>query len=196
MYKYRVQVKKVSGRLNESVLPSKNLFVKSKTKKSKSAVLAEASNHFKKKYGLVIESADVQLSEKQPSAPINPQQLIKMGISPYYAPAIAQYMRLNDVPLENAKRVEEETYSYDNIWEMIEGEGIFDALNDWYDWSDDYGIYDVESLRDACMYGELDEDEVEEIARNYVKNNSGDEVYFDGQISIFIKTDELRDTWG
>ena len=105
-------------------------------------------------------------------------------------------MRLNDVPLENAKRVEEETYSYDNIWEMIEGEGIFNALNDWYDWSDDYGIYDVESLRDACVYGELDEDEIEKIARNYVKNNSGDEVYFDGQISIFIKTDELRDTWG
>ena len=57
MYKYKVQVKKVSGRLNESVLPSKNLIVKTKTKKSKSAVLAEASKFFKKKYGLVIESA-------------------------------------------------------------------------------------------------------------------------------------------
>jgi hypothetical protein len=135
------------------------LVVKSKTKKSKSAVLTEASKFFKKKYGLVIESADVQFSEKQPTAPIKPQQLIKMGISPYYASAIAQYMRLNDVPLENAKRVEEETYSYDNVWEMIEGEGIFDTLNDWYDWSDDYGIYDVESLRNECMYGELDEDE-------------------------------------
>jgi hypothetical protein len=196
MFKYNVQILKVSGRLNESVLPSKSLVVKSKTKKSKRTVLAEASKFFKKKYGLVIESADVQLSEKQPTATIKPEQLIKMGISPYYAAAIAQYMRLNDVPLENAKRVEEETYSYDNIWEMIEGEGIFDALNDWYGWSDDYGIYDVESLRDACVNGELDEDEVEEIARNYVKNNSGDEVYFDGQISIFIKTDELRDTWG
>jgi hypothetical protein len=60
MYKYKVQVKKVSGRLNESVLPSKNLVVKSKTKKSKSAVLSEASKFFKKKYGLVIESADVE----------------------------------------------------------------------------------------------------------------------------------------
>ena len=38
MYKYRVQVKKVSGRLNESVLPSKNLVVKSKTKKSNKQV--------------------------------------------------------------------------------------------------------------------------------------------------------------
>ena len=60
MYKYKVQVKKVSGRLNESVLPSKNLVIKTKTKKSKSAVLAEASKFFKKKYGLVIESADVE----------------------------------------------------------------------------------------------------------------------------------------
>ena len=59
MYKYKVQVKKVSGRLNESVLPSKNLIVKTKNKKSKSEVLAEASKFFKKKYGLVIESADV-----------------------------------------------------------------------------------------------------------------------------------------
>ena len=59
MYKYKVQVKKVSGRLNESVLPSKSLVVKSKTKKSKRTVLAEASKFFKKKYGLVIESADI-----------------------------------------------------------------------------------------------------------------------------------------
>lgn len=60
MYKYNVQVKKVSGRLNESVLPSKSLIVKSKTKKSKRAILAEASKFFKKKYGIVIESADIQ----------------------------------------------------------------------------------------------------------------------------------------
>ena len=59
MHKYKVQIKKVSGRLNESVLPSKNLIVKSKSKKSKSAVLAEASKFFKKKYGLVIESAEI-----------------------------------------------------------------------------------------------------------------------------------------
>ena len=63
MYKYNVKIQKVSGRLNESVLPSKKLVVKSKTKKSKSAVLAEASKYFKKKYGLVIESADVSFDE-------------------------------------------------------------------------------------------------------------------------------------
>lgn len=59
MYKYKVQVKKVSGRLNESVLPSKSLVVKSKTKKTNKQVFAEASKYFKKKYGLFIESANV-----------------------------------------------------------------------------------------------------------------------------------------
>lgn len=59
MYKYKVQVKKVSGRLNEGVLPSKSLVVKSKSKKTDNEVFAEASKFFKKKYGLVIESADV-----------------------------------------------------------------------------------------------------------------------------------------
>ena len=59
MYKYKVQVKKVSGRLNESSIPSKNLVVKSKTEKTDKEVFAEASKYYKEKYGLVIESADV-----------------------------------------------------------------------------------------------------------------------------------------
>ena len=66
MFKYKIQVKKVSGILDESVLPSKNLVVKSKTKKSKSTVLAESSKFFKKKYGLVIESADVLSDNNKP----------------------------------------------------------------------------------------------------------------------------------
>ena len=61
MFKYKVQVKKVSGRLNESVLPSKNLVVKSKSKKTDNEVFAEASKYYKEKYGLVIESADVDV---------------------------------------------------------------------------------------------------------------------------------------
>ena len=65
MYKYRINIKKVSGRLNESVLPSKSLVVKSKTKKSDKEIFAEASKYFKKKYGLVIESADIQKDIKQ-----------------------------------------------------------------------------------------------------------------------------------
>ncbi len=60
MFKYKVQIKKVSGRLNESVLPSKNLVVKSKSKKSKSAVLTEASKFFKKKYGLMLIEEDYE----------------------------------------------------------------------------------------------------------------------------------------
>lgn len=60
MYTYKIEIKKVSGRLNESVLPSRNLTIKSKTKKSNKRLFAEASAYFKKKYGLVIESADVR----------------------------------------------------------------------------------------------------------------------------------------
>ena len=60
MYKYRINIKKVSGRLNESVLPSKSLVVKSKTKKNKSELLSETSKFFKNKYGLKVESIGVQ----------------------------------------------------------------------------------------------------------------------------------------
>ena len=59
MFKYKINIKRVSGRLNQSVLPSKNLVVNSKTRKSKRTILAEASRYFKKKYGLVIESAKI-----------------------------------------------------------------------------------------------------------------------------------------
>ena len=59
MYKYNVQILKVSGRLNESVLPSKNLVIKSKSKKTDEQIFAEASKYFKNKYGLVIESLNV-----------------------------------------------------------------------------------------------------------------------------------------
>lgn len=66
MYKYNVQILKVSGRLNESVLPSKNLVVKSKTKKTDKKVFAEASKFYKEKYGLVIESADISREISRP----------------------------------------------------------------------------------------------------------------------------------
>ena len=59
MYKYNVQIQKVSGSLNESSIPTKNLVVKSKTKKTDKEVFAEASKFYKEKYGLVIESANV-----------------------------------------------------------------------------------------------------------------------------------------
>lgn len=59
MFKYNVKIQKVSGSLNESAMPSKNLVVKSKTKKTDKEVFAEASKFFKNKYGLVIESAEI-----------------------------------------------------------------------------------------------------------------------------------------
>ena len=59
MYKYSVKIRKVSGRLNESYLPSKSLVVKSKTEKTDKQVFAEASKYIKEKYGLEIESAEV-----------------------------------------------------------------------------------------------------------------------------------------
>ena len=59
MYTYKLKIKKVSGKLNESALPQKNLMIKSKTRKTDKQVFAEASKYFKKKYGLVIESAEV-----------------------------------------------------------------------------------------------------------------------------------------
>ena len=60
MYNYRIKIKKVSGKLNESVQSSKNLVIKSKNKKTKSELLSEASKFFKNKYGLKVESIDVQ----------------------------------------------------------------------------------------------------------------------------------------
>ena len=63
MYKYNVKIQKVSGSLNESVLPSKSLVIKSKTEKTNKEVFAEASKYYKEKYGLVIESADVVSDE-------------------------------------------------------------------------------------------------------------------------------------
>ena len=74
MFKYNVQIQKVSGRLNESVLPSKNLVVKSKTKKSDKEVFAEASKYFEKKYGLVIEMAEI--SSKSGNFDVNELQSI------------------------------------------------------------------------------------------------------------------------
>lgn len=66
MYKYTIKIKKVSGRLNESVLPSKSIVVKSKTKKSDKQIFAEASEYFKNKYGLVIEMADISVGGSNP----------------------------------------------------------------------------------------------------------------------------------
>ena len=59
MYKYSVQIKKISGRLNESVIPNKNLTVKSKTELNEEEVFNRAEKYLMENYGLELESADV-----------------------------------------------------------------------------------------------------------------------------------------
>lgn len=59
MFKYRIQIKKVSGRLNESAIPSKNFVVKSKTKKTDKKVFLEVAKYCREKYGIEVESAEV-----------------------------------------------------------------------------------------------------------------------------------------
>ena len=59
MFKYSVSIKKVSGRLNESVLPNKNLTVKSKSELNEEAVFNEAAKYLMEKYSLELESADI-----------------------------------------------------------------------------------------------------------------------------------------
>lgn len=61
MYKYKVQIKKVSGRLNESVLPKKNLVIKSRTKKSRQSILDESAKYLFENYGLKLIDARVIL---------------------------------------------------------------------------------------------------------------------------------------
>lgn len=69
MFKYSVSIKKVSGRLNESVLPNKNLTVKSKTELNNEAVFNQASKYLMENYGLELESADVAPMVDAPAAP-------------------------------------------------------------------------------------------------------------------------------
>ena len=63
MYKYKVSIKRVSGRLNESALPKKNIILKSKTRKSNRQIFTEAADYLMKKYGLVLESAEIKQDE-------------------------------------------------------------------------------------------------------------------------------------
>lgn len=67
MYKYSVSIKKVSGRLNESVLPNKNLTVKSKAELNDEAVFNEAAKYLMENYSLELESADVAPMGDAPS---------------------------------------------------------------------------------------------------------------------------------
>ena len=60
MFEYNVKIKKVSGRLNESVIPQKNLVVKSKSELSMRNVLKEAAKYLLENYGLELSDAEVK----------------------------------------------------------------------------------------------------------------------------------------
>lgn len=64
MYKYSVKIRKVSGILTESVLPKKNLVIKSKVEKTTRGVLKEAAKYLLENYGL--ELIDALIVEKAP----------------------------------------------------------------------------------------------------------------------------------
>ena len=59
MFEYNVKIKKVSGRLNESVLPKKNLVVKSKSELSMRNILQKAAKYLLENYGLELSDADI-----------------------------------------------------------------------------------------------------------------------------------------
>ena len=60
MFKYNISIIKVSGSLNESVIPKKNLIVKSKKIISEQEAFDSASEYLKEKYNLVLEQASVE----------------------------------------------------------------------------------------------------------------------------------------
>ena len=73
MFEYNVKIKKVSGRLNESVLPQKNLVVKSKSELSMRNVLKEAAKYLLENYGLELGDAEVSSKPKR-KAPLQKEQ--------------------------------------------------------------------------------------------------------------------------
>ena len=59
MFKYSVKIRKVSGRLNESVLPQKNLVIKSKSRISQKKAFMMVEKYLKNKYGLSLHEAEI-----------------------------------------------------------------------------------------------------------------------------------------
>ena len=54
MYKYKIKVKKVSGRLNESLLPNDNVVVKSRKFLNNKQLNEKVNDYFMNKYNLVV----------------------------------------------------------------------------------------------------------------------------------------------
>jgi hypothetical protein len=73
MFEYNVKIKKVSGRLNESVLPKKNLVVKSKSELSMRNILKKAAQYLLENYGLEMRDAEVTSKPKR-KAPLQKER--------------------------------------------------------------------------------------------------------------------------
>ena len=185
MFNYKIQIKKVSGRLNESVLPSKNLVVKSKTKKTDKEVFAEASKYYKEKYGLVIESADVR-NAYYTSYDIRSaahEQNISIYGSEYTYDAIAEFMNEESLPLDKLAIVADNVKEYENLIGLIDGEGLIGIVNS--ECCPDYHL-STDDLEFAAANDDLDMDEVEDVVFDYINYNSNNFVFRDGQITVII----------
>ena len=76
MFKYSVKIRKVSGRLNESVLPNKNLVIKSKVEKTQREVLRQAAKYLLENYGLELGDADISEVSSNPKRKSNLQNKV------------------------------------------------------------------------------------------------------------------------
>lgn len=59
MYRYKIQVKKVSGILKQSALPNGNVIVKSGARLTKRSIREKLNEHYNNKYGLIVEEFNV-----------------------------------------------------------------------------------------------------------------------------------------
>lgn len=76
MYKYKISIKKVSGMLNESVLPKKNLVIKSKVERTTRSILKEAAKYLLENYGLELGDADISEVSSNPKRKSNLQNKV------------------------------------------------------------------------------------------------------------------------
>ena len=158
MYKYSVSIKKVSGSLNESVLPNKNLVIKSKSELNNESVFNEASKYLKENYGLELESADVMPMAAAPAAPATPSFFDQLRQIISSQPSRSAWGRgVKEYALEMV----------DNLEEYNDGEAPQDfeqlktmSLNGARDWSQaseggSWLIYDEDIAERLCSQSEL-----------------------------------------
>ena len=75
MYKYKISIKKVSGMLKESVLPKKNLVIKSKVERTTRGILKEAAKYLLENYGLELRDAGIEeVAKPKRKAPLQKER--------------------------------------------------------------------------------------------------------------------------